>query len=219
MRLSWLSGKTNGKDSHILQTGVLFQSVALDELFLFVSYSGASGFITCSSGFFSLWNGMFQLYDGHSGKPFFRLLYREKTSHSALFLFRYFCRGTVVWMRIKNEWLLESILWHVRLKAVSQRLKQLCYDFSVYSQVIEVTAYFLCVCLIFAKYLNGQKADWSEMFSFSSLFHNVTTYTTLRSRICSVKRLWQDAELFYKHPSWLCQESELLSTLENEALL
>lgn len=145
--------------------------------------------------------------------------YLKKTSHSVCFLFRYCCRGTIVWMRIKNEQFLESIFWHRHLKPVSQRLKQLYYVFPVYSQVFEVIAFFLCVCLVFTKYLHGQKADWSEMFSFSSLCHNVTTYTTLRSRMCSVEHLWQDAELLCKHLPCLRQESELPSTSENEALL
>lgn len=108
MKLSWLSDKTNGKESDILQKGVLFQFVALDELFLFLTVvlmvlSHVVAFFSSSETECSSW----MVIQARRFLGFHTSL--KKTSQSNPCVFKYFCRTTIVWIRIKNERFFEYI--------------------------------------------------------------------------------------------------------------
>lgn len=109
MKLSWLSDKANGKKSDILQTGVLFQFVALDELYLFLTVvlmvlSHVVAFFSSSETECSSYMMVIQ---ARRFLGFHTSL--KKTSQSDPCVFKYFCRRTIVWIRIKNKWFFEYI--------------------------------------------------------------------------------------------------------------
>lgn len=103
-------------------------------------------------------------------------------------------------------------------RPVSQRLRQVCCGSPpVCIQVTEVIASFWCIWKISPWTKN--RLIW-RVFLFFSFFHNVTVYTPLRSRVGSVECLGKMLNYFTSYFFLLLwQESELLNTSKNEALL